>query len=144
MNEKSIIRQVVRNAFLIALVSFGLLVFFFPAADVKSGGYMTVVPMVCRLALVGIIFPLCTGIFALRGQKDIHRMYTDASPKGGFRKSYWCAVGAGIFISDCPQAGREPKNSPASSQQDTCAIYRSFDAFDCFSCGGFVCLFPTF
>lgn len=50
-----------RHTLIVALFSIGTLFFFFPIADAGTGGYMTAVPMFCRLALAAAIFPFLAG-----------------------------------------------------------------------------------
>lgn len=50
-----------RHTLIVALFSIGTLFFFFPIADAGTGGYMTAVPMFCRLVLAAAVFPFLTG-----------------------------------------------------------------------------------
>lgn len=50
-----------RHTLIVALFSIGTLFFFFPIADVGTGGYMTAVPMFCRLVLAAAVFPFLAG-----------------------------------------------------------------------------------
>lgn len=50
-----------RHTLIVALFSIGTLFFFFPIADAGTGGYMTAVPMFCRLVLAAAVFPFLAG-----------------------------------------------------------------------------------
>lgn len=50
-----------RHTLIVALFSIGTLFFFFPIADAGTGGYMTAVPMFCRLILAAAVFPFLAG-----------------------------------------------------------------------------------
>ena len=50
-----------RHTLIGALFSIGTLFFFFPIADAGTGGYMTAVPMFCRLVLAAAVFPFLAG-----------------------------------------------------------------------------------
>lgn len=50
-----------RHTLIVALFSTGTLFFFFPIADAGTGGYMTAVPMFCRLVLAAAVFPFLAG-----------------------------------------------------------------------------------
>ena len=50
-----------RHTLIVALFSIGTLFFFFPIADAGTGGYMTAVPMFCRLVLAAAVFPVLAG-----------------------------------------------------------------------------------
>lgn len=50
-----------RHTLVVALFSIGTLFFFFPIADAGTGGYMTAVPMFCRLVLAAAVFPFLAG-----------------------------------------------------------------------------------
>ena len=61
-----------RHTLIVALFSIGTLFFFFPIADAGTGGYMTAVPMFCRLVLAAAVFPF------LAGQAGQHMAQTGA------------------------------------------------------------------
>lgn len=50
-----------RHTLIVALFSIGTLFFFFPIANAGTGGYMTAVPMFCRLVLAAAVFPFLAG-----------------------------------------------------------------------------------
>ena len=50
-----------RHTLIVALFSIGTLFFFFPIADAGTGGYMTAVPMFCRLVLAAAVCPFLAG-----------------------------------------------------------------------------------
>lgn len=50
-----------RHTLIVALFSIGTLFFFFSIADAGTGGYMTAVPMFCRLVLAAAVFPFLAG-----------------------------------------------------------------------------------
>lgn len=50
-----------RHTLIVALFSIGTLFFFFPIADAGTGGYMTAVPIFCRLVLAAAVFPFLAG-----------------------------------------------------------------------------------
>ena len=50
-----------RHTLIVALFSIGTLFFFFPIAHAGTGGYMTAVPMFCRLVLAAAVFPFLAG-----------------------------------------------------------------------------------
>lgn len=50
-----------RHTLIVALFSIGTLFFFFPIANAGTGGYMTAVPMFCRLVLAAAVFQFLAG-----------------------------------------------------------------------------------
>lgn len=106
-----------RHTLIVALFSIGTLFFFFPIADAGTGGYMTAVPMFCRLVLAAAVFPF------LAGRAGQHMAQTGAwlYSSGGSKLERPGAVILGSIAGPIcfVPAGCEPLCKPASRRRRT-------------------------